>query len=179
MSADHEVTLVDENDVPLGSVSKIEAHIHGRLHRAVSVFIVNSDGTILLQQRALQKYHSPGLWSNACCGHPLPNEAPIDAGLRRLRSELGVSADLSFAFHARYQTSFPNGLHENELVHVFFGRARGTVAPNPDEVMSTRTMTFEALLDDLRTRPDNYTYWLRHYLKVHMQQMLRAMGDVG
>jgi len=104
-----EVQLVDTQDNPNGSMEKLEAHEKGLLHRALSVLIINTNKEILLQRRALGKYHSPGLWTNTCCSHPYPGENPTEAANRRLKEEMGMVADLEFAFKFQYKCDFDNG----------------------------------------------------------------------
>src|ERR1700754_1322335 len=116
-----EVILVNENDIPVGTMEKMEAHRKALLHRAFSVFIFNSKGEMLLQQRADKKYHSGGLWTNACCSHPKPGEEIETAASRRLREELGFGTGLRKVFDFIYQSPFDNGLTEFEFDHVFFG----------------------------------------------------------
>ena len=105
-----EVQLVNPKDEPIGSMEKLEAHQKGLLHRAISVFIFNSKSEMLLQRRALEKYHSPGLWTNTCCSHPFPMEVPKQAAIRRLKEEMNIESKLNFAFKFTYKTEFPNGL---------------------------------------------------------------------
>src|SRR5271168_1810255 len=118
MQQPEEVILVDESDQPLGTMEKMEAHRRAVLHRAFSVFIFNSRGEMLLQQRAPDKYHSAGLWSNACCSHPRPGEETADAASRRLKEELGFTTPLEELFHFTYKSEFGNGLTEYEFDHV-------------------------------------------------------------
>ncbi|HSU49504.1 MAG TPA: isopentenyl-diphosphate Delta-isomerase, partial [Segetibacter sp.] len=120
-----EVILVNELDEQIGKMEKMEAHSKGLLHRAFSVFIFNDQGEMLLQQRAVSKYHSGGLWTNACCSHPRPEEATEDAALRRLQEELGFTVSLAKIFDFRYNASFTNGLTEHEFDHVFVGTYNG------------------------------------------------------
>src|SRR6187399_3488331 len=115
------VILVNENDEVTGTAEKMEAHQKGWLHRAFSIFVFNSKGEMLIQQRAHTKYHSGGLWTNACCSHPRPGEATITAASRRIKEELGIDTRIDFAFHFIYQAGFENGLHEYEFDHVFIG----------------------------------------------------------
>src|SRR5580693_5920772 len=129
-----EVILVDETDTPLGRMEKIEAHRKALLHRAFSVFIFNSKGEMLLQQRAKHKYHSAGLWTNACCSHPSPLESTEDGAMRRLQEELGFVTTLKKIFEFTYRSEFDNGLTEFEFDHVFIGEYNGKIRPNPDEV---------------------------------------------
>ena len=118
---EEKVILVDANDTPLGTMEKIEAHKKGLLHRAFSIFIVNARGELLLQQRALHKYHSPGLWTNTCCSHQREGETTLEAGARRLQEEMGMQVPLTFLFSFIYNTTFDNGLTEHELDHVLHG----------------------------------------------------------
>src|SRR4249919_2599143 len=118
LNIDQEVILVNEQNEAIGTMEKMEAHRKALLHRAFSVFIFNSKGEMLLQQRALNKYHSGGLWTNACCSHPRPGELIEDAATRRLKEELGFETPLKKIFQFTYQASFDNGLTEHEFDHV-------------------------------------------------------------
>ena len=135
-----EVQLVDAEDNPNGSMEKLEAHEKGALHRALSVLIINSKKEILLQRRALGKYHSPGLWTNTCCSHPYPGEDPNEAAKRRLQDEMGMSSELTFLFKFQYKCDFENGLIEHELDHVFIGKTDDTPHLNTDEAMAFKWM---------------------------------------
>ena len=128
------IVLVNERDEPLATMEKMEAHQKGLLHRAFSVFVMNSNKEMLLQQRARTKYHSGGLWTNACCSHPMPGEDVEQAAHRRLQEEMGFNCPLNKLFTFTYYTSFDNGLIENEYDHVFLGVYDGAVAPNAEEV---------------------------------------------
>ena len=130
-----QLILVDEQDNPIGTCEKMEAHRKGLLHRAFSVFIFDAQGRMLLQQRALSKYHSGGLWTNACCSHPFPGEDNLTAATRRLQEELGFTTSLRKAFDFYYRAAFDNGLTEHEFDHVFVGQYEGTLEVNPQEVM--------------------------------------------
>lgn len=156
-----QVILVDNNDHPLGFTGKITAHEQGLLHRAFSVFIFNPSGEMLLQQRAKQKYHSGGLWTNACCSHPLPGEETIAAALRRLEEELGFSVPLTKLFDFVYKTEFENGLTEHEFDHVYTGEYAGPVNFNTDEVMAVSYKGIEELRESLRSEPGLYTTWFQ------------------
>src|ERR1700754_609781 len=133
-----EVILVDEHDTPLGTLEKIEAHQKALLHRALSVFIFNRKGEMLLQQRARGKYHSAGLWTNACCSHPRPGEDTREAAFRRLREELGFTTFLEKMFHFTYKAELDNGLTEYEFDHVFVGVYDQDIHPDPEEVSDYR-----------------------------------------
>lgn len=160
---DSEVVLVDENDTQVGVAGKLAAHQNGaRLHRAFSVCLFNSKGEMLLQQRTMTKYHSKGKWSNTCCSHPMPGESVIHASHRRLMEELGIDVpELDDVFSFIYRVDVGDGLTEHEYDHVVFGRFNGTPKPNPAEVMDYKWVGSEALRDDLKAHPDNYTGWLK------------------
>lgn len=154
-----EVILVNEQDLPVGVLEKMEAHRKALLHRAFSVFIFNSKGEMLLQQRAANKYHSPGLWTNACCSHPRPGEDTQHAARRRLQEELGFVTNLTEIFSFTYKTVFQNGLTEHEFDHVFAGIYEGTIAANPEEVGNYAYMPMREIQSNLSTRPADYTSW--------------------
>jgi isopentenyl-diphosphate delta-isomerase len=156
-----QVILVDENDKAIGSMEKMEAHIRGLRHRAFSIFIFNSKGQMLLQQRALNKYHSGGLWSNACCSHPAPGEETKVAALRRLSEELGFTTSLKKVFDFAYKASFANGLTENEFDHVFVGNHEGEIKVNSDEVSDYSFKPMEEIRDELQKSPEKYTEWFK------------------
>ncbi len=155
------VILVDENDIEIGQMEKLQAHESGDLHRALSVFLFNSKGELLLQQRALAKYHSPGLWTNTCCSHPRPGEESKDAAVRRLHEEMGMSCTLEKSFDFIYRAEFENGLIEHELDHVFIGSTDELPTINPQEVESWRYVSKESLVADIHNNPDNYTVWFK------------------
>jgi isopentenyl-diphosphate delta-isomerase len=156
-----QVILVDEQDNALGACEKLEAHRKGLLHRAFSVFIFNSKGEMLLQQRAMNKYHSGGLWTNACCSHPAFGETTSDAVQRRLQEELGFVTRAKKLFDFVYRAEFDNGLTEHEFDHVFSGEYEGAIQCNPDEVMDYCFKPMSAIAESLETRPGLYTAWFR------------------
>ena len=156
-----QLILVDEQDNPIGTCEKMEAHRKGLLHRAFSVFIFDAQGRMLLQQRALSKYHSGGLWTNACCSHPFPGEDNLTAATRRLQEELGFTTSLRKAFDFCYRAAFDNGLTEHEFDHVFVGQYEGTLEVNPQEVMDYCFLSLEEIENQLETRPDRYTEWFK------------------
>jgi isopentenyl-diphosphate delta-isomerase len=167
-STDHDpVILVDSQDVPVGTAAKLEAHQRGLRHRAISALVRNSDGDFLLQRRHPAKYHSGGLWTNACCSHPLPGESVAQAAHRRLAQEMGVACPLEPLFVLHYREPVPGGLIENEVVHVFGGNHDGPVQPDPDEVSEWKWIAFGELQSDIRARPDAYTVWFRQYVGTH------------
>lgn len=171
-----QVILVNEKDEPTGVMEKIEAHQKGLLHRAFSVFIFNDKGEILLQQRALEKYHSGGLWTNTCCSHPFPNEDTIAAATRRLHEEMGFTTPLSKAFNFIYKSAFDNGLTEYEFDHVFIGEYNGSVNPDKKEVKDFCYKSFEEINASLKSDPHKYTSWFHiAYPKIiEWRQMSRS-----
>ncbi|HZG53959.1 MAG TPA: isopentenyl-diphosphate Delta-isomerase [Pyrinomonadaceae bacterium] len=164
-AAMEQVILVDEHDRELGAAEKLSAHAAGRLHRAFSIFVFNSAGRLLLQRRAKGKYHSGGLWSNTCCGHPRPEESTPAAARRRLREEMNFDCELSAAFEFLYRAEFANELIEHEYDHVFVGEFDGAFTPEESEVEEWKWTTTDELRRDLRERPEEYTYWLRAALE--------------
>lgn len=155
------VILVNENDEQIGLMEKMEAHEKAILHRAFSVFIFNSRGEMLLQQRALQKYHSPGLWTNTCCSHPKDGETLEQATRRRLEEEMGMQCELTKAFAFIYKSDVGQGLTEHELDHVFLGETDQEPNINPDEVAAWKYMKLDDLHRDMENNPQNYTVWFR------------------
>lgn len=153
--------LVDENDVPVGVAEKMEAHQKALLHRAFSVFIFNSKGEMLLQQRALKKYHSGGLWTNACCSHPYENQETMVAAQKRLQEEMGFTTSLTKAFEFIYKAPFDNGLTEYEYDHAFVATYDGVINPNEDEVMDFCFMNMDELKKSLHSHPHKYTAWFK------------------
>lgn len=157
--AETEVILVNENDHPVGAYEKIKTHQEGLLHRAFSVFIFNRKGEMLLQQRAMNKYHSGGLWTNACCSHPAPGEETMEAAQRRLKEELGFVTPLEKIFDFIYKTEFENGLTEHEFDHVFIGEYNGSILFNKDEVLDICYKEMKEIRESLQTHPQKYTAW--------------------
>lgn len=155
------VVLVDNKDNAIGSMAKLEAHQKGLLHRAFSVFIFNSKGELLLQQRALDKYHSAGLWSNTCCSHPRLNETILDAAKRRLNEELGIACELKNVFNFTYKANFDNGLIEHEFDYVLFGFSDEVPHINKQEVNDWKYISVPDLSTDLKLNATNYTAWLK------------------
>ena len=156
-----DVIIVDPSDVPIGTARKIEAHRNGLRHRAISVVIGDQRGRVLLHRRAAGKYHSAGLWTNTCCSHPRPGERAIDAAVRRLAEEMGISCPLAFMFSMNYRAEVSNNLIEDEIVHVFGGHFSGTPAPNPLEVSDWCWKPFTEIERDVDERPGLYTVWFR------------------
>lgn len=156
-----ELILVDELDHPIGTCEKMEAHVKGYLHRAFSVFIFDKQGRMLLQQRALSKYHSGGLWTNACCSHPYPEEDTLAAGERRLREEMGFVTSLTKAFDFIYRAELDNGLTEHEFDHVLVGEYEGPLVLNPAEVMAAEYVNLSEIERRLERDGDQFTIWFK------------------
>ncbi len=152
------LTLVDVFDRTIGEASKEEAHKKGLLHRAFSLFIIH-DGKMLVQRRNQNKYHSGGLWTNACCSHPRINENLEEAVKRRMKEELGVEADFKECFSFVYRYVFENGIIEYEYDHVFISDYSGEIIPDPNEIEEYKWVSCDELADSLRTDPDKYTAW--------------------
>lgn len=159
------VVLVDENDEALGTAEKLRAHTEGWRHRALSAFVFDEAGRLLLQKRAAGKYHSGGLWSNTCCSHPRPDEPPKAAARRRLHEEMGFTCALTPVFHFTYQAPVGSDLTEHEYDHVFVGVAdEAPVQPNAAEVADWAWMHPTSLQADVAAHPDRYTVWFRRLL---------------
>lgn len=158
------VILVDENDRQIGTCEKLEAHQKGLLHRAFSVFLFNSKGELLIHQRADEKYHTGGLWSNTCCSHPAPEEA-IEVGIqRKLFQEMGISAPVTKVFEFSYSAEFDNGLTENELDYVYFGEYNEAPNPNPEEVQAWKYSSLEEIKQEVIEDESRFTPWFKMLL---------------
>jgi isopentenyl-diphosphate delta-isomerase len=158
---EQQMIIVDEKDQVKGVAGKMEAHTKGLLHRAFSVFIFNHKGEMLLQQRAMDKYHSGGLWTNACCSHPQPGEDTKKAALRRLKEEMGFETELEKIFDFVYKADFENGLIEHEFDHVFVGEYDGLIHFSNDEVMASSYKSMQDIAHSLEEDPGKYTAWFR------------------
>jgi len=156
-----QVILVDEFDNELGLMEKMEAHEKGLLHRAFSVFVLNAEGEIMMQQRAFHKYHSGGLWTNTCCSHPRQGEKNEDAAHRRLQEEMGFDCYLEKQFTFVYRAELDKGMTEHEFDHLFVGYYSGIPQINTDEVNAWKWMSIEDLERDMSVNPDDYTEWFK------------------
>ncbi len=154
-----QVILVNEADEEIGFMEKMEAHEKALLHRAFSVFVFNSSGEMLLQQRASEKYHSANLWTNTCCSHPRPGESVAQAANRRLMEEMGFQTPLQKAFDFVYKAPFDNGLTEYEFDHVFIGTYEGSIEMNPSEVQAHAFRSFETIETMIQAQPAQFTSW--------------------
>lgn len=153
--------LVDDNDRETGTMGKQEAHVRGLKHRAFSLFIFNDRDELLLQRRALDKYHTPGLWTNTCCSHPRTGETTEEAAHRRLMEEMGFDTHLTPVFTLNYRVAFPDGIIENEYDHVFLGRYSGKPVLNPLEVQEVRWLSMDEIRTWARMDPDQFTHWFK------------------
>ena len=169
-----EVILVDEQDQPIGLMEKQAAHINPHLHRAFSIFLFNSKGELLMQQRALSKYHSPGLWTNTCCSHPRAGETLDDATSRRLMEEMGMTCEMHEVYTFIYKAPVGEGLTEHEFDHVFIGQSDDIPVINHEEVESWKYMSIIDLKDDIQLHPEQYTEWF----KITFEEMLHHAKSV-
>ena len=155
------VILVNEKDEKIGLMPKMEAHEKAVLHRAFSVFIFNSKNELMLQQRAAHKYHSPLLWTNTCCSHQRDGESNIEAGIRRLKEEMGFTTPLKEVTSFIYKAPFDNGLTEHEFDHVMVGHYESLPTINSKEVESWKWMPLETIKEDIAIQPELYTAWFK------------------
>jgi isopentenyl-diphosphate delta-isomerase len=156
-----QVILVDKNDTPKGIMDKMEAHRKGELHRAFSIFIFNSKREMLLQKRAMNKYHSGGLWTNACCSHPQPRENMLEAAQKRLQEEMGFTCSLENAFHFIYKAELENGLTEHELDYVLIGHYNGEPKINTQEVADWKYMPVDEIQQSIKLHPEQFAAWFK------------------
>ncbi len=157
----NQVVLVDEDDSEIGVMEKMEAHEKGLLHRAFSIFLFNDMGEMILQRRALSKYHSPGLWTNTCCSHPMHGETLEMAAERRLREETGMSCTMRKEFHFIYRADLDNNLIEHEFDHVFFGVTNQSPVICEEEVCDWKWMAVHDVYIDVQINPTHYTEWFK------------------
>ncbi|MEB3017040.1 isopentenyl-diphosphate Delta-isomerase [Capnocytophaga ochracea] len=171
---EEQVILVNEHDIPIGLMEKLEAHQKALLHRAFSVFILNDKGEIMLQQRAASKYHSPNLWTNTCCSHPRQGETTIEAGKRRLQEEMGFVTELTDILSFIYKAPFDNGLTEHELDHILIGYYNAPPTINPEEVADWRWELPEKIKEDIAKHPHRYTEWFKIIFDKFLHQVLKG-----
>lgn len=158
---EEQVILVDENDNQIGLMPKMEAHEKALLHRAFSVFVFNDNNELMLQQRALHKYHSPGLWTNTCCSHQRDGETNLEAGKRRLQEEMGFVTELEETTSFIYKAPFDNGLTEHEYDHIMIGYYNDEPNINEDEVADWKWKNIEDVKVDMALHPEKYTAWFK------------------
>jgi isopentenyl-diphosphate delta-isomerase len=169
MITEERVILVDSDDREVGTAEKLDAHRRGILHRAVSALVFDSAGRQLLQRRAGGKYHSSGLWSNACCSHPRPGESAAEAVARRLGEEMGITVPLLPLLHFTYRAELGDGMVEHEVDHVFIGAFEGSPEPDPAEVSEWRWIAADALDAELALAPEMFTRWF-HLVVAEVQR---------
>jgi isopentenyl-diphosphate delta-isomerase len=158
------VVLVDKNDQSIGTMEKLEAHELGLLHRAFSVFIINDKKEILLQKRAISKYHSGGLWTNSCCSHPLPGEDVLDAGIRRTKEEIGIHLSKESIFKSGfllYKSVYDNGLTEHEYDHILIAKTNNKPILNVDEAEAFEYVNYASIKERIASSPDSFTSWFK------------------
>jgi isopentenyl-diphosphate delta-isomerase len=155
------IILVDEEGNQVGTGEKLEVHRAGLLHRAFSIYVFNNKGEMLLQERALGKYHSGGLWTNTCCGHPRVEEEIEPAAHRRLMEEFGFECELSEISTFRYKVALDHGLTENEFLHVFIGHGNVLPQPNPEEIGNWKWVSVLEVTKDIANHPQHYTEWFK------------------
>jgi len=172
----NQVVLVDQDDAEIGVMEKMEAHEKGVLHRAFSIFLFNDKGEMLLQRRALSKYHSPGLWTNTCCSHPMFGESLEAAADRRLREEMGMSCTMKKEFHFIYKAHLDNDLIEHEFDHVFFGVTNQSPTICLEEVCDWKWMSVYDVYVDVQLNPANYTEWFKIALPEVMAHVKSKMS---
>jgi isopentenyl-diphosphate delta-isomerase len=163
--------LVDENDQEIGSMEKMEVHEKGLLHRAFSILIFNSKNEMLLQQRALSKYHSGGLWTNTCCSHPRKEESTLQAANRRLIEEMGFSTELEEKFSFIYRAELDKNMIEHELDHVFFGTFEGEFQFNREEVNAIRWISISDLIQEIKDSPNSFTEWFKILMNEYLDKL--------
>jgi isopentenyl-diphosphate Delta-isomerase len=163
-AAEDLMVLVDDADRVIGTAGKRDAHHQGALHRAFSVIVWDSAGRLLLQKRHHGKYHSGGLWTNTCCGHPRPGEDIAAAALRRLEEEMGFTCSLTGLGTIRYRAELDHGAIEHEIVHVFRGLHDGEVAPNPAEAEGYQWSSLDDVRADVAAMPLRFSVWFRAYI---------------
>lgn len=165
------VILVNEQDEWVGLADKMEAHQNGLLHRAFSVFVLNSKDELLIQKRADNKYHSARLWSNTCCSHPRKGESTFAAAHRRLQEELGFDCDIEKAFTFRYKSDVGNGLIENEYDHIYIGYFDDEPKLNTEEAQDSRFISIHELEEWIKAEPGAFTVWLKLVLPRFIQHI--------
>lgn len=173
------VVLVDENNQKVGLMPKMEAHEKAVLHRAFSVFVMNTKGQTMLQQRAADKYHSPLLWTNTCCSHQRDGESNIEAGKRRLQEEMGFETELEELFSFIYKAPFDNGLTEHELDHVMMGTFEGEPKLNTEEVADWKWMYPEDIKKDIDEHPELYTEWFKIIFQKFYNNLINGKSHEG
>jgi len=166
-----EVILVDSDDNQIGIAEKLEAHLRGDLHRAFSVMVWDSKGRLLMQRRHICKYHSGGLWTNTCCGHPRPGEQPVEAAVRRLNEEMRVICQLAPIGTFTYRAELAGGLAEHEFVHLFRGTYGGVIAPDPVECDGYSWTSLDVIRRQIDAAPQCFSAWFKKYVEAGWPMM--------
>lgn len=174
-----QVILVDSEDQEIGFMEKIEVHQKGLLHRAFSIFVFNSKDELLLQKRALGKYHSENLWTNTCCSHPEPGETITEAASRRLREEMNYTCQLWNSFSFIYKTNLENHLIEHEFDHVVIGKCDENPTLNLSEASEFKWMSLSDILSEIETFPEKYTSWFKIILNEQLEKLKNALNTVN
>jgi isopentenyl-diphosphate delta-isomerase len=172
------VILVNEFDDEIGVMEKLEAHQKGLLHRAFSIFVFNDKNEMLLQKRALTKYHSGGLWTNTCCSHPSENESILEAGIRRLKEEMNYQADLHPSFSFIYKVALDNDLTEHELDHVLIGRSNSNPILNPEEASDYKWVAIDQVSKDVLENKNNYTHWFYLIMTNYSIELIKSLNKI-
>ena len=170
------VVLVDKEDREVGVMEKLEAHQKGLLHRAFSIFVFNDNNEMLLQKRALGKYHSGGLWTNTCCSHPGENESILEAGKRRLLEEMNYTSKLAPSFSFIYKVDLDNDLIEHELDHVLIGMSNEDPILNPEEASDFKWVSIDSVLKDINEKEEDYTFWFKLILKNYRNKLENSLN---
>jgi len=165
MPNEEQIILVDAGDVQIGAMGKLGTHKQGLLHRAFSIVVKNGAGQIMLQRRAQSKYHSGGLWTNTCCGHPRDGEELMSAAHRRLKEEMGFDCDITEVLTFTYEARLDKGLTEHEFLHVFVGTHNDAPVLNPEEADDWKWVSMEELTTDIAENAENYTFWFKILLE--------------
>lgn len=170
------LVLVDERNRRRGCLEKLEVHRKGLLHRAFSVFLLKPDGSFLMQQRSVEKYHAGLMWANSCCGHPRPGERTSSAARRRVYEELGVACRPTLQFRSRYSCPLDGGMSENEYVYVYAAMLESEPSPDPREIAALTFLDFSRLEAFVERGSARIAPWLAHYLE-HHRGAIRGMAD--
>jgi isopentenyl-diphosphate delta-isomerase len=174
---EEKIILVDENDKEVGSGEKLKVHREGKLHRCFSLFVFNSKGELMMQQRARSKYHSGGLWTNTCCSHPRVGEKIEGSVHRRLLDEMGFDCEVKEAFSFIYKAKLDHGLWEHEFDHFFVGKFDSEPKINPEEADCWKWINLNVLKKDIAENPENYTVWFKIALDKHIEKIEKAAGS--
>lgn len=169
-----QIVTVNDKDEITGASGKLDVHRKGILHRAFSVFVMNDRHELMPQQRAFDKYHSGGLWTNTCCSHGLPDQPLEDVVHKQLVHEMGFDCNVKKLFTFRYSAELDNGLIENEIDHVYVGHYNSEPVPNPSEVHAWKWATLAAVKEMIHNEPDSFTYWFKNLIDPFAEMYLKG-----